>query len=99
VRRQQRFNSLPVQLKAARRPPLGAGVDEQVALRSVVHAALHSLSGAEREVIELAYWGGLPQSQIAAALGIPVGTVKSRTFNALAKLRDSLRETNERLAG
>jgi RNA polymerase sigma-70 factor, ECF subfamily len=99
VRRQQRFNSLPVELEAAGRPPLSEGVDEQVALRSVVHAALRSLSGAEREVIELAYWCGLTQSQIAAALGIPLGTVKSRTVNALAKLRDALGETTESLAG
>jgi RNA polymerase sigma-70 factor (ECF subfamily) len=74
-------------------------MDEDVALRTTrreVQTALHTLSNGEREVLELAYWGGLTQSQIALALGIPSGTVKSRTFNALARLRDALRETTDR---
>ena len=37
-------------------------------------------------MIELAYWGGLSQSQIAIRCGVPVGTIKSRTFDALARL-------------
>jgi len=60
-----------------------------------VQAALRLLSTAEREVIDLAYWVGLTHSQIATALGIPPGTVKSRTFSALTKLRDVLREGSE----
>jgi RNA polymerase sigma factor (sigma-70 family) len=91
VRRQHRFNALPVELKAAAPPTPVERLDEHVALRSDVEAALRVLSSAEREVLELAYWGGLTQAQIATALGIPPGTVKSRTFNALAKLRDALR--------
>ena len=55
-----------------------------------MRAALETLSEAECEVLELAYWGGLTQSEIATALGIPSGTVKSRTFNGLAHLRQAL---------
>ena len=55
-----------------------------------IQAALATLSKAEREVLGLAYWGGLTQSEIATALGIPAGTVKSRTFSALARLREAL---------
>jgi RNA polymerase sigma-70 factor (ECF subfamily) len=89
VRRQHRFNTLPAALGAAVRPTAVEAVDEHVALRSEVQAALRTLSDPEREILDLAYWDGLTQSQIAAVLGIPLGTVKSRTFNALAKLRDA----------
>ena len=44
-----------------------------------VHRALEGLSGNERDVIELAYYGELSQSEIADFLGIPLGTVKTRT--------------------
>lgn len=57
-----------------------------------VHRALQALPEHERPVIELAYWGGLSQSEIADALGIPLGTVKTRTRSALARLADALEE-------
>jgi RNA polymerase sigma-70 factor (ECF subfamily) len=46
----------------------------------------------EREVIALAYWSGLSQSEVAEFLGIPLGTVKTRTRSALMKLADVLEE-------
>jgi RNA polymerase sigma-70 factor (ECF subfamily) len=55
-----------------------------------VHRALEELSPNERQVIELAYWSGLSQSEVANFLGQPLGTVKTRTRSALARLADVL---------
>ncbi len=55
-----------------------------------VHRALAELNPNERQVIELAYWSGLSQSEMASLLGQPLGTVKTRTRNALARLADAL---------
>ncbi len=57
-----------------------------------VHRALEELPEREREVIGLAYWSGLSQSEVAEFLGIPLGTVKTRTRSALAHLADLLGE-------
>jgi RNA polymerase sigma factor (sigma-70 family) len=94
VRRQARFNTLPDQLEVM--APRAESAEDDVAVRETrreAQAALSTLSSAQREVLELAYWGGLSQSEIAAALGIPSGTVKSRTFTALARLREALGPT------
>lgn len=58
--------------------------------RRDVQSALDQLTATQRTVIELAYYGGLTQVQIARRLGIPLGTVKSRVFDALSSLRDLL---------
>jgi RNA polymerase sigma-70 factor, ECF subfamily len=55
-----------------------------------VHRALESLAENERDVIELAYYGGLSQSEVSDFLGIPLGTVKTRTRAALGRLADLL---------
>ena len=57
-----------------------------------VHRALEELPEREREVLELAYWSGLSQSEVAEFLGIPLGTVKTRTRNGLSRLADLLEE-------
>jgi RNA polymerase sigma-70 factor, ECF subfamily len=51
-----------------------------------VHRALEELQPREREVIELAYWSGMSQSEVAEYLGLPLGTVKTRTRSGLARL-------------
>ena len=59
---------------------------EQEWLRWRVHSALEKLPPGERELIVLAYWGGLSQSEMAERLDLPLGTVKTRTRAALSRL-------------
>ena len=76
-------------------PSLGPGPDESAerAWRSFcVHRSLKVLPDEQRTVLELAYWHGLSQSEIGDRLGIPLGTVKTRTRRALARLAVALRE-------
>jgi RNA polymerase sigma-70 factor (ECF subfamily) len=80
------------------RPP----VEEQVVLaeeQAQVRAALADLSPAQREVLELAYYGGMTQSEIAAHLGQPLGTVKTRVRSGLQKLRANLEHLSPPPAG
>jgi RNA polymerase sigma-70 factor, ECF subfamily len=62
---------------------------------SVVRTMVSELPEAERHVVALAYSDGLSQSAIANRLGVPIGTVKSRTRRALARLRTQLVEVPE----
>jgi RNA polymerase sigma-70 factor (ECF subfamily) len=55
-----------------------------------VHRALEELPETERAVLELAYWGDMSQSQVADFLGIPLGTVKTRTRSGLGRLANLL---------
>jgi RNA polymerase sigma-70 factor (ECF subfamily) len=55
-----------------------------------VHRAIETLPAHERQVIELAYWKGLSQSEIGERLDLPLGTVKTRTRSALSRLADEL---------
>jgi RNA polymerase sigma-70 factor, ECF subfamily len=76
-------------------PSSDAGPDERAErdwLRWQVHSALQKLDENERELIVLAYWGGLSQSEIAERLDIPLGTVKTRTRTALSRLATLLGE-------
>ena len=70
--------------------PPDAAESEWVSWR--VHRALEVLPAEERSLIELAYWSGLSQSEIADYLGLPLGTVKTRTRAALRRLADELQD-------
>jgi RNA polymerase sigma-70 factor (ECF subfamily) len=62
--------------------------------QAAVRAALESLPQAQRDVIELMYFGGVSQTGVAEALGVPLGTVKSRALLAMRKLRSTLVEAD-----
>jgi RNA polymerase sigma factor (sigma-70 family) len=90
VRREDRRRARPLE-----DAPVAAGdaTDETAVIREqrrAVQAALTQLPSDQREALELAYYGGLSQSELAERLGVPLGTIKSRMFAALSKLRDLL---------
>lgn len=58
--------------------------------RRLVQQALSELPATERKPLELAYYGGLTQSQIATHLGQPLGTTKARMFKGLRRLKELL---------
>jgi RNA polymerase sigma factor (sigma-70 family) len=68
---------------------VAANVTAQAARRALA-AALASLAAAERDVLLMIAWGELSYAEVAEALGIPVGTVRSRLNRARRKVREAL---------
>jgi RNA polymerase sigma factor (sigma-70 family) len=75
--------------------PGGGDVHEDAWLRlqrERVQDALKQLPDPQREALELAYFGGFTQSELAERLGQPIGTIKSRMFAGLSRMRELLGE-------
>ncbi|WP_238598372.1 RNA polymerase sigma factor [Saccharothrix sp. ALI-22-I] len=96
VRREntQRRRNVPLTAEVSERDVPPAEGADHAALTGVVGAevreALDRLPADQRQVIALAYLGGYTQIEVAALTGIPLGTVKSRTFAAIRRLRTAL---------
>jgi len=73
-------------------PPRGGDEPPARAVQRQLHervtAALETLTPQQRQVVELAYFSGLSQSEVASKIGAPLGTVKSWTRQALLRLRE-----------
>ena len=96
VRREERRRAEPLEETDH---PTGEATDEEAWLRAqrqVVQEALRKLPPEQREAIELAYYGGFTQSELAERLGLPLGTIKSRMFTGLKRLRELLAESGTR---
>jgi RNA polymerase sigma factor (sigma-70 family) len=90
VRREERRRGEPLEPEAE---PATGSTAEAVELRrrrEAVQRALARLPEEQRRPIELAYYGGFSQSELAERLGEPLGTIKSRMFTGLKRLRELL---------
>lgn len=93
VRREDRRRGEP--LESAPEPAAPVMTEDEATLgfqRRLVQEALAQLSPEQRQALELGYYGGLTQSELAEQLGQPLGTIKSRMFAGLSRLRDLLAE-------
>ena len=94
---QQRMRERTAALREA--PAVPPNDLDAISTRVSVLQALQSLSDGQRTAIELAYYGGLTQTEIADELGEPLGTVKSRTREAMEQLRSLLAPLFQSIGG
>ena len=85
-RRRSAARQVALERRIATEPVDRVDAAERIAIRS----ALAVLPREQRDVIELAYWGELTQTEIAAKLSVPLGTIKSRASLGLRKLARAL---------
>ena len=96
-RRAARVQAAPLEDQAQLRGGTDVWTDvSRTLVREEVRAALARLPNEQRQSIELAYFGGLTYPEIAAKLGVPLGTVKSRLRLGLQKLQNLLENPNLR---
>ena len=97
VRREERRRAEPLDdtsLEAA----TGTSAEDSAWLgfeRERVQGALQKLPDVQREALELAYYGGYSQSELSERLGVPLGTIKSRMFAGLTRMRELLADATE----
>lgn len=103
--REEPWSQLAPDVETERMLPASEGEKDPLARaeaaerRTLVRSALDSLPPEQREVLEMSYFGGLSQSEIAERTGLPLGTVKTRARLALDKLRDRLAVLHEGAPG
>jgi RNA polymerase sigma factor (sigma-70 family) len=88
--RRRRGNVVPIEELRDLAGDDGRELAERYARASEVRGALQRLPTEQREVLTLAYFADLTQTEIADRLGVPLGTVKARAFRGLRRLADLL---------
>ena len=90
VRRESRHRAPELVVQSEAHGATAEDIAELRVERELVQGALRRLPERERRLIELAYYGGYTQSDLASSLGLSLGTVKSRMFTGLARMRELL---------